>query len=159
MASHRRCCTVPLLQTHRRGTGASEGQDASHTAEGNRRDASRHQERRNRPSSCGRLPGCSPHVMAQYGAQGGETIIVRFSSLHSSYYFSALGPGNFEGRQVEAAILLIGEYPALLSTRVHLLKEWQTSTTDSEAAAQALRKRRYDRLIFCQSIRGPRYKS
>jgi hypothetical protein len=92
--------------------------------------------------------------MAQYGAQRGETIIVRFSSLHSSCYFSALGPGNFEGRQVEAAILLIGEYPALLSTRVQLLKEWQTSTTDSEAAAEALRERRYDLLIFCQSIRG-----
>jgi hypothetical protein len=68
--------------------------------------------------------------------------------------FSALGSGNFEGRQVQAAILLIGEYPALLTTRAQLLREWQTSTTDSTAAAQALRERRYDLLIFCQSIRG-----
>jgi hypothetical protein len=83
-----------------------------------------------------------------------KQIIVRFSSVHSSYYFSALGPGNFEGRQVEAAILLIGEYPVLLSMRAQFLKEWQTSTTDSAAAAQALRERRYDLLIFCQSIRG-----
>jgi hypothetical protein len=55
---------------------------------------------------------------------------------------------------VEAAILLIGEYPVLLRTRAQLLKEWQTSTTDSVAAAQALRERRYDLLIFCQSIRA-----
>jgi CheY-like chemotaxis protein len=55
---------------------------------------------------------------------------------------------------VEAAILLVGEYPVLLRTRAQLLKEWQTSTTDSAAAAQVLRERRYDLLIFCQSIRG-----
>jgi hypothetical protein len=35
-----------------------------------------------------------------------------------------------------------------------LLTEWQTSTTNSEVAAQALRERRYELLIFCQSIRG-----
>jgi hypothetical protein len=92
--------------------------------------------------------------MPQYGAQGVETNhrAIFVSSLVALFF--CFGSGNFEGRQVEAAILLIGEYPALLSTRVQLLKEWQTSTTDSEAAAQALRKRRYDLLISCQSIRG-----
>jgi hypothetical protein len=55
---------------------------------------------------------------------------------------------------VQATILLIGEYPVLLSTRAHLLREWQTSTTDSAAAAQALRERRYDLLVFCQSVRA-----
>jgi hypothetical protein len=92
--------------------------------------------------------------MAQYGAQGVETNHRAIFASSPVVLFSALGPGNFEGTQVQAAILLIGEYPALLSTRVQLLKEWQTSTTDSEAAAKALRERRYDLLIFCQSIRG-----
>jgi hypothetical protein len=53
---------------------------------------------------------------------------------------------------VEAAILLIGDYPALLGTRAQLLGEFQTSATDSAGAAEALRKRRYDLLIVCQSV-------
>lgn len=55
---------------------------------------------------------------------------------------------------MQAAILLIGEYPVLLSTRAYLLREWRTSTTDSAATARALRERRYDLLVFCQSVRA-----
>jgi hypothetical protein len=55
---------------------------------------------------------------------------------------------------VEVAILLIGDYPVLLSTRAQLLRDWPVSTADSATAVQALEQRRYDLLILCQTVPG-----
>jgi hypothetical protein len=45
--------------------------------------------------------GASPHVLwHNMTLREWKQIIVQFSSLHSSYCFSALGPGNFEGETI-----------------------------------------------------------
>jgi DNA-binding response OmpR family regulator len=51
-----------------------------------------------------------------------------------------------------AAILIVGDDPALLGTRADLLKAWQVSTTSSRQAAEEIRSRAYDLIILCQTI-------
>jgi hypothetical protein len=54
--------------------------------------------------------------------------------------------------QVQAAILLVGEYQPLLDTRAQLLWDCEVSTVDARGAPGALRERLYDLLIFCHSV-------
>jgi CheY-like chemotaxis protein len=51
-----------------------------------------------------------------------------------------------------AAILIVGDDPALLETRADLLKAWQVSTTTSRHAVEEIRSKFYDLMIFCQTI-------
>jgi hypothetical protein len=51
-----------------------------------------------------------------------------------------------------AAILIVGDDPALLQTRADLLKAWQVSTTTSRHAVEEIRSKLYDLMIFCQTI-------
>jgi DNA-binding response OmpR family regulator len=51
-----------------------------------------------------------------------------------------------------AAILIVGDDPALLETRADLLKAWQVSTSTSQYAVEEIRSRAYDLIIFCQTI-------
>ncbi len=53
---------------------------------------------------------------------------------------------------MQAAILLVGEYQPLLHTRVLLLSDWEVVTVNSRGAPEALRKRSYDLMVFCQSV-------
>ena len=53
---------------------------------------------------------------------------------------------------MRAAILLVGEYPPLLSTRVELLSDWNVVAVNPRSAPEALRESQYDLLIFCQSV-------
>jgi DNA-binding response OmpR family regulator len=51
-----------------------------------------------------------------------------------------------------AAILIVGDDPALLETRADLLKAWQVSTTTSRHAVEEVRSKFCDLMIFCQTI-------
>ena len=51
-----------------------------------------------------------------------------------------------------AAILIVGDDPALLETRADLLKAWQVSTTTSKDVVEDVRSKLYDLIIFCQTI-------
>src|SRR5580704_15142382 len=51
-----------------------------------------------------------------------------------------------------AAILIVGDDPALLGTRADLLKAWRVSTTSSRQAAEEIRSKAYDLIILCQTI-------
>lgn len=53
---------------------------------------------------------------------------------------------------MKPAILLVGEYPLLLETRSELLREWDVTTTQAAGAPEAISKRAYDLMIFCQSV-------
>jgi DNA-binding response OmpR family regulator len=53
---------------------------------------------------------------------------------------------------MKAAILIVGDDPALLETRAALLKAWHVSTTTSEHAIEAIRSTDHDLIIFCQTI-------
>jgi DNA-binding response OmpR family regulator len=53
---------------------------------------------------------------------------------------------------MKAAILIVGDDPALLETRADLLKAWQVSTTTCKHAAEEIRSKLYDLIIFCQTI-------
>jgi hypothetical protein len=53
---------------------------------------------------------------------------------------------------MNAAILLVGQYPVLLATRADLLRDWHTVATDPVGAIKALQLRSYDLLILCQSV-------
>jgi hypothetical protein len=55
--------------------------------------------------------------------------------------------------KVQAAILLVGEYPPLLATRAQLLSDWEVVTTGPLEAPETLKQRQYDLIIFCQSVR------
>jgi hypothetical protein len=55
--------------------------------------------------------------------------------------------------QMRAAILIVGDYPALLITRAELLREWQPVTSGTGEASDVLRARAYDLLLFCQTVR------
>jgi DNA-binding response OmpR family regulator len=50
------------------------------------------------------------------------------------------------------AILIVGDDPVLLETRAYLLRDWQVSATTSKDAAEAIRAKSYDLIIFCQTI-------
>ena len=51
-----------------------------------------------------------------------------------------------------AAILIVGDDPALLDTRADLLKAWQVSTTTSRYAVEEIGSKSYDLMIFCQTV-------
>jgi CheY-like chemotaxis protein len=53
---------------------------------------------------------------------------------------------------MRATILIVGDYPALSTTRAGLLREWQTVTTGTTGASEMLRARAYDLLLFCQTV-------
>jgi hypothetical protein len=53
---------------------------------------------------------------------------------------------------MKARILIVGEDEMLSYTRAELLREWGVVTTDSVGALAAMRVRRYDLLIFCQTM-------
>jgi DNA-binding response OmpR family regulator len=55
-----------------------------------------------------------------------------------------------------AAILIVGDDPALLETRADLLKTWQVSTTTSKDVVEEVRSKLYDVIIFCQTISDER---
>jgi CheY-like chemotaxis protein len=61
-------------------------------------------------------------------------------------------PECLKGRQMKAAILIIGDDLALLETRAALLKAWHVSTTSAEHAIEAIRSTAHDLIIFCQTI-------
>jgi CheY-like chemotaxis protein len=51
-----------------------------------------------------------------------------------------------------AALLIVGDDPALLETRADLLKAWQVSTTSSKQAVEATRSGVFDLIILCQTL-------
>ncbi len=53
---------------------------------------------------------------------------------------------------MKAAILIVGDDPALLETRAELLKAWQVSTTTSRHAVEEIRSKFFDVMIVCHSI-------
>jgi DNA-binding NtrC family response regulator len=53
---------------------------------------------------------------------------------------------------MKAAILIVGDDPALLETRAALLKAWHVTTTTDEHAIEAIRSTTHDLIIFCQTI-------
>lgn len=50
-------------------------------------------------------------------------------------------------------ILIIGDDPVLLHTRAELLRDWQITTASSRDAAEAMLARKYDLLIFSQTVK------
>jgi hypothetical protein len=53
---------------------------------------------------------------------------------------------------VKAWILIVGDDPVLLHTRAELLRDWQITTTSSRDAGEAMLARKYDLLIFSQTV-------
>jgi DNA-binding response OmpR family regulator len=53
---------------------------------------------------------------------------------------------------VKETILIVGEDEGLSSTRAELLKGWRVESTPFRDAADAIVARRYDLLIFCQTV-------
>jgi CheY-like chemotaxis protein len=51
-----------------------------------------------------------------------------------------------------AAILIVGDDPALLGTRADLLKAWEVSTANSRQVVGEVRSKAYDLIILCQTI-------
>jgi DNA-binding response OmpR family regulator len=54
---------------------------------------------------------------------------------------------------VKAWILIVGDDPILQHTRAELLRDWQIATTSSRDAGEAMLARKYDLLIFSQTVR------
>jgi DNA-binding response OmpR family regulator len=54
---------------------------------------------------------------------------------------------------VKAWILIVGDDPILQHTRAELLRDWQIATTSSRDAGKAMLARKYDLLIFSQTVR------
>jgi hypothetical protein len=57
------------------------------------------------------------------------------------------------GSNLKASILMVEDDPGLLRTRAELLRDWQITTASSREAAEAMRARTYDLLIFSQTMR------
>ena len=53
---------------------------------------------------------------------------------------------------MKASILIVGDDPVLLHTRAELLRDWQTVTASSWDAQEAMLARKYDLLIFSQTV-------
>jgi CheY-like chemotaxis protein len=53
---------------------------------------------------------------------------------------------------LKACILIVGDDPVLLHTRAELLRDWQTVTANSWDAQEAMLARKYDLLIFSQTV-------
>jgi DNA-binding response OmpR family regulator len=53
---------------------------------------------------------------------------------------------------VKAWILIVGDDPVLLHTRAELLRDWHITTASSRDAGEAVRARKYDLLIFSQTV-------
>lgn len=53
---------------------------------------------------------------------------------------------------MKAWILIVGDDPVLLHSRAQLLRDWHITTASSRNAAEALRAREYDLLIFSQTV-------
>jgi hypothetical protein len=53
---------------------------------------------------------------------------------------------------LKASILIVGDDPVLLHTRAELLRDWQTVTASSWDAQEAMLARKYDLLIFSQTV-------
>jgi DNA-binding response OmpR family regulator len=54
---------------------------------------------------------------------------------------------------VKAWILIVGDDPILQHTRAELLRDWQIATTSSRDAGKAMVARKYDLLIFSQTVK------
>jgi hypothetical protein len=66
----------------------------------------------------------------------------------------SLGPRQHAARglNVKAWILIVGDDPVLLHTRAELLRDWHIATALSREAGEAMRARKYDLLIFSQTV-------
>ena len=53
---------------------------------------------------------------------------------------------------MKAWILIVGDDPILQHTRAELLRDWQIATTSSRDAGKAMLARKYDLLIFSQTV-------
>jgi response regulator RpfG family c-di-GMP phosphodiesterase len=57
-----------------------------------------------------------------------------------------------EDWNMKASILIVGDDPVLLHTRAELLRDWQITTASSRDAGDAMQSRKYDLLIFSQTV-------
>jgi DNA-binding NtrC family response regulator len=53
---------------------------------------------------------------------------------------------------MKASILIVGDDPILQLTRAELLRDWHITTTSSRNAGEAMQSRKYDLLIFSQTV-------
>jgi DNA-binding NtrC family response regulator len=53
---------------------------------------------------------------------------------------------------MKARILIVGDDPVLMHTRAELLRDWQITTASSREAGEAMQSRKYDLLIFSQTV-------
>jgi hypothetical protein len=60
-----------------------------------------------------------------------------------------------KGGDVKAWILIVGDDPILQHTRAELLRDWQIATASSRDAGKAMLARKYDLLIFSQTVKEP----
>ncbi len=60
---------------------------------------------------------------------------------------------------MKAWILIVGDDPVLLHTRAELLRDWHVTTASSRDAGEAMRSRKYDLLIFSQTVQETQAKS
>jgi hypothetical protein len=58
-----------------------------------------------------------------------------------------------KGGDVKAWILIVGDDPILQHTRAELLRDWQIATASSRDAGKAMLERKYDLLIFSQTVK------
>jgi hypothetical protein len=73
-------------------------------------------------------------------------------NLNNFVLLWARGWHSERGLDVKAWILIVGDDPILQHTRAELLRDWQIATASSRDAGKAMLARKYDLLIFSQTV-------